>query len=619
MTEAELTELQAKVSEEFAEYPPLLQKLLLRRGIATRKEADAFLNPDFNAHTHDPFLIKNMDRAVERILKGIADGERIIVFTDYDTDGIPSGVVLYDFFTKIGYSNFRNYIPHRHIEGYGLNSAAIEEFAKEGATLMITADCGISNIEEVRHAQERGIDVILTDHHLPHRIKTSDDAAVRDELPPAYAILNSKQEDDAYPFDMLCGCAVAWKLVCALLARGRERGLFAVHDGWEKWLLDMVGISTIADMVPLHGENRVLAYYGIRVLRKSPRPGLHKLCAKTRLNQRTITEEDIGFTIGPRINAASRMDVPFRAFELLRTRDEVEADCLADHLNMLNDRRKKIVAQIMKESHARLGPSFAKAAADTQGYGGRAPLESGAPLEAEDSISPIICMGNPQWQPGVLGLAASCLAEEYDRPVFLWGRGEESDLIKGSCRSDGRVNIVDLMTRAREHFIDFGGHEFSGGFSISIDQVRYLEDALIAGYAALEKRGVRDDEALDLAVDAELDLGDATWHTYRMIEHLAPFGQGNPRPLFLFKNSAIERMRWFGRDKEHISLVLSRQRSAETAAPSIEAISFFARNAPEFTSLEAGARITLAGHLEENAFFRKPELRIRIVRVHVIQ
>ncbi len=256
-----------KDKNELAEYPALVQTLLNNRGIVTQGAAEKFLNPNYERDIYDPFLMLNMERAVERILRAIDGGEKIIIFGDYDCDGIPGSVVMHDFFKKIGYTNFQNYIPHRNNEGYGLNIPAIEKFADGGATLMITVDCGITDVEEVARGNELGIDTIITDHHLPQEV-----------LPPAYTILNSKQVSDTYPDNMLCGAGVAWKLVSALLARRGET--WGVAVGWEKWLLDMAGLSTIADMVPLQNENRVLAYYGLLVLRKNTTTRFEKTFCK---------------------------------------------------------------------------------------------------------------------------------------------------------------------------------------------------------------------------------------------------------------------------------------------------------------------------------------------------
>ena len=422
--------LPVAAQNELTGFDPLTKKLLHGRGIATRQAAEKFLNPDYERDCYDPFLILNMDRAVERILRAIDGSEKIVVYGDYDCDGIPGSVILHDFFKKIGYKNFSNYIPHRHKEGYGLNTDAVDEFAKSSTALLITVDCGITDVEEVKHAQSLGIDVIITDHHLPARRSPRPAEAIgearvgasgpQETLPPAYAILNSKQKGDTYPDKMLCGAGVAFKLVQGLIKKkGKEWG---IKDGWEKWLLDMAGLATIADLVPLQNENRTLAYYGLKVLRKSPRVGLQKLLRKMNVNQRELTEGDVAFMIAPRINAASRMDIPHEAFRLLSTDDENVADELSDHLHNLNDERKGLVASMVREAKTH--------------------------MEARE-MREVIVIGNPKWRPGVLGLLASRLVEDYRRPAFVWGRGEEIEL-KGSCRSDGTVNMVEMMNGVSE-------------------------------------------------------------------------------------------------------------------------------------------------------------------------
>src|SRR3989344_3084236 len=266
--------------------PDLIDTLLNARGIG-RDERNRFLEPDYVRDMHDSFLLVDMDRAVGRLLSAIQKGERIAIYADFDCDGIPAAVVLHDTLTKIGHSNFEVYIPHRHNEGYGFHTQAIDALASRGVSLIVTVDVGTVAFDGVAHARSLGIDVIVTDHHEP-----------AETLPDAI-VINPKRV--GYPFPHLCGAAVAFKLAQALLVRMREQGgASGVPVGWEKWLLDMVAIATVADMVPLVGENRALARFGFTVLRKSPRPGLSALCRKLRLNQSTITEDDIGFSIAPR-------------------------------------------------------------------------------------------------------------------------------------------------------------------------------------------------------------------------------------------------------------------------------------------------------------------------------
>ncbi len=551
----------------FEKFSPLTRKLLDSRGITVLSEAEKFLHPDWGRDSYDPFLILNMEKAVERILRAIKNEEKIVVYTDYDCDGIPAGVILHDFFKKIEYSNFENYIPHRHDEGYGVNIPAVLKFAENGITLMITADLGITDTEAVARAQELGIDVIVTDHHI----------AQEGKVPNAYAVLDSKQTEDTYPDPMLCGAGVAFKLVQALIQRG---GFLKITDGWEKWLLDMAGLSTIADMVPLKNENRLLAYYGLKVLRKSRRPGLNLLLQKIKVNKEHLTEDDIGFMIAPRINASSRMDHPLRAFELLSTQDLAQAEELADWLNQLNDKRKGMVAAMIKEAKQR--------------------------LRARELFE-VIVLGHPEWEPGLLGLAANNLMEEFNRPVFVWGRDTDGK-IKGSCRSDGTVSLVELMTRAREGvFLQFGGHAEAGGFTVSSEGIHTLEKELSEVYRAMEKKI----KAESVAVDDELLLDDVNWNTYKEVEAFAPFGVENPKPVFLFKNSEIIAVKKFGKQKEHLELEFRNSRGNK-----IPAIGFFVgeKDFPKVL-LGAGEKVNLVATLEKSVFRNYPELRLRIVDI----
>ena len=554
------------VAQNLSKYPLLAQTLLKNRGISTPEDAEKFLNPDYERDIYDPFLILNMEKAVERILHAMDESEKIVIFGDYDCDGIPGSVILHDFFKKIGYKNFEVYIPHRHNEGYGLNIEAVEKIAESGAKLMITVDCGISDVKEVARAQELGVDVIVTDHHLAQEI-----------LPPAYTILNSKQIGDKYPDNMLCGAGVAWKLVCALLSRGNEK--WKIQAGWEKWLLDMAGLSTIADMVPLKNENRVLAYYGLAVLRKSRRVGLRNLLRKMDIMQENIVEDDIGFMIGPRINAASRMGDPMDAFRLLSTTSEKEGSELADHLTHLNDTRKGLVASMAKDAHKHIDLRI-----------------------SSETLREVIVVGNPEWKPGLAGLLASKIVESYGRTTFVWGRAEDGS-IKGSCRSDGTVNLVELMTGAREGiFLDIGGHSEAGGFSTSTDGIHKLEDELVNVY----KNVCYEKKEIAQIIDAELLLSEVNLSTWKIIEKFAPFGVGNPKPVFLFEKISVAQVKKFGKEKSHIELGFE-------DSP-VKAICFFAEDAV-YETLKPGSVIDLVATMEMNTFRGKRELRLRIVNV----
>ena len=549
--------------KELEEYPELLQELLINKGITAKKDADIFLNPNYDEHLHDPFLMKDMDKVVDRILGAISSNEKIIIYSDYDCDGIPGGVLLHDFFKKIGYKNFENYIPHRHEEGYGLNISAIEKFGDDKVDVLISVDCGITDVVPVEKANELNIDVIITDHHLQNGV-----------LPKAYAILNPKQEGDSYPYDMLCGTGVVFKLVQGLI----KKGDFNLKKGWEKWWLDMVGLATIADMVPLTGENRVLAHYGLQVLRKSRRPGLMQLCRKIYLKQMYITEDDIGFMIAPRINAASRMDIPQDAFNLLSTEDEVEAGMLSVHLDKINNKRKGLVGAITREIKKRIDDS---------------------------NLRDVIVMGNPDWRPPLLGIVANNIAELYKRPTFLWGR-DGGTYLKGSCRSGGTVSVMTLMSNVhKDLFIDFGGHSFSGGFSTPYEKIHELEKELLEAYSNIEK-----DEEESKFIDKKLSLNDVNWSTYKILERMAPFGSENKKPLFLFERVRIIDVKDFGKEKNHLQINFEKE-----SGGNISAIKFF-KTINDFNGkLGKGKIVDLIATIEKSTFGRTTEIRLRIVDI----
>jgi len=552
----------------YGDIEPLLAQLLWNRGLRDRETVEKFLTPDYDTQLHDPFLLTDMQKAVERILSAIQHNEHIVIYSDYDCDGIPGGVVLHDFFKAIDYENFSNYIPHRHYEGFGLNSEAVEKCSTDGAKLIITVDCGTGDVEAVAKANELGIDVIVTDHHEPN-------GTVAD----AYALINPKR-DDAYPFTGLCGAGVAYKLVQALIAEGTKQEIFTFSEGKEKWFLDMVGLATIADMVPLVGENRVFAHFGLTVLRKSRRPGLQKLFRKTRTNQSKLTEDDLGFTLAPRINAASRMDTPEDAFNMLSTQDEGAAGAHVDHLEKLNNERKGMVAAMAKEIKKRIGGT--------------------------EDVGSVIVMGNPDWRPSLVGLAANTLAETYKRPVFLWGR-DGKGVIKGSCRSYGGVSLIALMEAAKESFIEYGGHHGAGGFSVDNEKVHHLLEHLQSAYAASPEDVLKHTD--EQAVDAELSLADIDSTLLRTLSTLAPYGEGNAKPLFRFSDVVPTKVETFGKTKNHTRLVF------DTDGGSIEAISFFVTPENLRTIPEEGKKLTLIGHVEESYFMGRPQTRVRIVDI----
>jgi single-stranded-DNA-specific exonuclease len=439
-----------------------------------------------------------------------------------------------------------------------------------GAKLLLTIDCGVADIKEVVLANERGIDVIITDHHEPKN-------SLAGGLPPAFAVVNPKREDSKYPFDGLCGSGVAYKLVQALMADSSASWRSEVKSGMEKWSLDMVAIATLSDMVPLLGENRILARFGLEVLRKSPRPGLAALFKRLNMNQKNLSEDDIAFMITPRINAASRMGKPEDAFKLLSTREQFEAERLALHLEKINNERKSVVASVTKEAKSH--------------------------LEKRDKIGEVIVVGNPEWRPSLLGLVANSLVEEYSRPAFVWGRDGDGTL-KGSCRSYNGYNLHDLMSGASDAFIEFGGHAGAGGFSITLENLSTLEEKLSEALKGIEGDGSAEVEQDVLHINIS-DVGENLWQT---IVQFAPFGMNNEKPVFKIPNAEIKSFKTFGKENNHLEIIFT------DGKKDVKAISFF--TSPNTYNLSPGTRsCTLLANLEKSYFRDRPELRLRVVDI----
>jgi single-stranded-DNA-specific exonuclease len=625
---------------------PITRVLLEKRGILTHEDAHDFLFPSYEKHIGDPFHIHGMQKAVDRILLAFKNNEKIAIYSDYDCDGVPGGVLLRTFFDDIGYP-VEIYIPHRHNEGYGVHIHAIDALKARGVTLIITVDSGIANNDEVAYAKSIGVDFIVTDHHLPvtqtlqtgetenknengdnldgvekksTKKKSKKLTAKSQELyqvvPDAISVLNSKQDACTYHDDMLCGCAVAWKLACAIISHLRESvvstdqkqvsqinadGYNAVLEkvstlpvGHEKWYLDLVGISTIADMVPLVNENRALAHYGLKVLRKTKRPGLLHIFNEQKVKKEFLTEDDIAFTIAPRINAASRMGDPIQAHQMLYEKDKESAEGYARDLEELNTQRKGEVKGIV----------------DTISF------------DHDVYKNDVIVVGNLEWGPGILGLIAQKIIDETGKPVFIWGYGESQSVttgiddhsdeeitLKGSCRSLGDVSVVDLMAHVGKVttgglFEGFGGHEGAGGFSIRFEHIEKVSDALCEALNHVPKKEIGSQE---VHVDAVISIDDINDVTYNALAVLAPFGEGNPKPVFEIQDTSVLATKWFGKKGEHFEVVYANSRGGK-----VKAIQFFA---PKDLEEKVNKKHAILAHIERSYFAGKVELRLRIVEV----
>lgn len=467
--------------------PPLVARLLAQRGLVSPGEAHGFLRPNLD-DLHDPFRMKDLRIAAERLDRAIALGERIFVFGDYDVDGLTGAALLTEILSGLG-GRVTPRIPERLREGYGLSRAAVQEAAALGCTVIATADCGITAHAEAALANELGIDVVITDHHQP-----------RDGRPPALAVVNPKQSDCSYPFTDLCGVGVAFKVLDGLM---RLRGAHGLDDRLRE-ALDLAALGTIADMVPLTGENRIFARFGLEALSKSRRPGLRALLQSSRLGQQEELESgDVGFILAPRLNAAGRLGDSLSGIRLLLTTDPVEAASVARALENGNIERRRLDEQVEKDACSRLP-------ADPRGM----------------ALEPIV-LWSERWHSGVLGIVASRLAERYRRPVILVSL--DGGVGRGSGRSVADFNLIEAVGECRDCLEEFGGHRHAIGLMIRADKL----EAFRQMFAEASRPRL---EPLDLmpvlTVDAEAPLDTATLEMIRFLSMLAPFGLGNPEPVF---------------------------------------------------------------------------------------
>jgi single-stranded-DNA-specific exonuclease len=496
-------------TNQFAELDPRVVQLLSNRGITTQEDAEEFILPDYQQDQHDPLLFRDMQKAVDRIRHAVDHKEKIVVHGDYDADGVCGSTVMYTILKAIG-AQVEVYLPHRDTEGYGLNMHTVQMLADTKTNLIITVDCGISNAPEVAKAVELGMDVIVTDHH-----------SEPPELPSkALAILNPKISAETYPFKYLAGVGVAFKVAQAL-ARA-----FALGDAFEKWLLDVVAISTITDCVPLVGENRLFVRYGLVVLRKNRRVGLRQLFAAMGVDPLTTNAETIAFKIGPHINAAGRVKHANIAFELLIEESEETAAQMAQELCKTNRSRQQLSEKMAQE----------------------------ALLQAEQQKDEyVIIVESQDWPVGLVGLVAGRVSSRYHRPTFVVTKmGGE---IVGSGRSVEQFDLVQALQSVPEVFSKYGGHPMACGFSLkseaSFDQfkehMRKRAKELLANV----------DLVKTLNIDAECLLPNVDWTLIDIVNQCAPYGEGNREPVFVSRGVVIEEISAVGKTKSHLRMTVS--------------------------------------------------------------
>lgn len=548
----------------------VIELLLNKLGLVNEEDREKFLNPKYE-DLADPFLMQDLERAVIRIFEAIESKEKIYIYADYDCDGVPSAALLYKFFERLNYNNVEVYIPGRHDEGYGLHQDAIEKIIASGAGLIITTDVGITAIEEVLFAQSNAVDVIITDHHLP---KLNTDGT--DNLPRAYAIINPKQQTCNYPFKDFCGAGVTFILVRGFLKKYGE--YFNVPVGWEKWLLDLAGIATISDMVPLLGENRIIAYWGMKVLHKTNNQGLRFLFEKNNVRIDTVTEDDIAFTLAPRINAASRMAHPSVAFKVLASCDDHEAMQNMLELEALNSKRKTITATIMRKANV---------------------------MAANQKNNHVLVVGEPDWHIGVLGIVAMKLGESYQKSVLVWARDTNGD-IKGSARSIGDVHLAQFFGEFPEKtFNNHGGHVKAGGFAVVPEAIYDLEKVAQDVFKN-HKPIIEIEEDEDLIIDTS--LLSITPELFNGLKKMAPFGLANPKPIFRISGALVSGVKIFGKNKEHVELTI------KDSGKQMSVISFFSASEPWVGNIY-NKNITLTATLDESNFGGRTTRRMRLHKI----
>jgi single-stranded-DNA-specific exonuclease len=558
----------AEFLEKFPQYPKYIAQLLFNRGLVDQKSIDEFFNADYIQDLHEPMLIKNMDKAVTRVIHAVLHNEKIVVYGDYDADGITSSSIIYKFLKEAGVP-CEVYIPDRFKEGYGLNMQSVEAIIKNGANLIITVDCGITDFKEIEHCQKHKVDVVVLDHHLPF-----------EELPKACAVVDLKQKDETYPFHDLCGAGLAFKFICALF--GEKYFKERVKEGYEKWLLDLAAIGTVADMVPMIGENRTIVKYGLIVLSQTKWPGLRALLQRARFEKNRIyAADDIGFVISPRINAASRMDHANTSFELLNTDSEEEIKRLADRLEEKNTDRQVFVEGIVKEIEKRL-------------------------LEYPE-IPTIIFEGSKDWSSSVAGLVASRLTEKYNRPSFIYAIDEEKNTARGSCRSVAGFNLVDGMERGKEFLIEYGGHAAASGFHLKIENVDNFKNRITEVFVEYSKAGLPEK---CLEIEYEPSAEEVTLQFLKELQKMEPFGKDNEKPLFLMRSLRVSEIRKVGNTNKHTKIKLIGFFGDNSAVRNFSAMSFNSKE--KFDDITTGDKIDIVFTVEENTWNGMTEMFFKI-------
>jgi len=515
----------------------LFEQILAARGLSDASVRQAFLSPDYAATKYDPFLLSEMDKAVERLVLARQKQEKIVIYGDYDIDGLSATALLLDAFHSFGFQHLDAFIPNRFVEGYGMTIGAVNKVCDIGAQLIVTVDCGSLCHTEIAYAADLGIDTVVTDHHN-----------IAPTRPPAVATVNPKYADHEYPFRDLCGAGVAFKLVQALQTR-----LDGLPDGYEKWLLDLVALGTVCDIVTLADENRANVYWGLEVLKKQRRTGLKALMAVSGIEPETVNARHLGFGLGPRMNAAGRLDTAQHSLDMLTATDGIEALAASEKLEAFNVERRSIQDEIFKQACEQ------------------------ADVMADDRVLVVASEG---WNHGVIGIVASKLVETYKKPVFIIGiRG---DTATGSARSFGDFSAADAVRAADDIILRGGGHSAAAGVTLEVAQIPAFRRRVNEFYDSLNLS----DQVRFLQPSADVEIKDFTEITEELVEQIArmePFGNGNPEPILKIAHAVVAGVRRMGANGQHVKIAL-RDASEKT----LQVLAF---NAPEMFFREPGDEI----------------------------
>ncbi|MBU4314791.1 single-stranded-DNA-specific exonuclease RecJ [Patescibacteria group bacterium] len=555
-------QIQPRVSDD------IVLQLLHNRSISSQN-AEVFLNPDYDRDLHDPFLFLQMQTAVDRVLIAIEKSEKIVVHGDYDADGICGSTLIMDVLKHVSDAmgvelNASVFLPHRERDGYGVASHTVDQIIKDKTSLLITVDCGISNAKELDAGEESGLDVIICDHHQ-----------LAEQLPKFAVIIHPLAPGENYSNKKLCGTGVAFKFACALLICARERGI-KVGDGYEKWLLDLVAIATVTDIVPLLGENRALEKFGLKVLNRTRRPGLLKIIQNANLELGKIKTDDIGFRIGPRLNAAGRLKDASVAFDALNAKTQDEADSYSKNLEMLNRERQRISDFAFQEAKQQI-------------------------IGQEARYAHVVW--SDSWTPGILGLVAGKIANEFNVSTFALSKS--GDQFIGSGRSANGLHLVEAMRACGDIFIKAGGHPEACGLTLeSLEMVEIFSNKVNAYAEIVLKEKLESQEFL---IDAQVDVKDINFEFYKNIMQFEPFGTGNPTPVFALENATVGSIQAIGSEGKHLRLRLEDNGSA------LECIGFgFGKYASQ---LKIGSTASIAFKLRVNEWNGNTKLQAEIADI----